>query len=267
MPVSPEPATALDRVIAFTNVFNVRDLGGLRTADGRRVRRGMVFRADGVDRLDGEDLEVARALGLRTVIDLRTPGELERRGGFPVEHLPVDWHHLPLIASMWSEEELATTGGAAAFLQDRYLDMLVEGAGSIARVVELAADGAPVLFHCAAGKDRTGVVAAVLLGLLGVSHEDIADDYHLSAAAMVAFVDWVTVTFPGALDAMTSQPPAFLEAPVEAMAGFLAIVEETYGSIEGLAHHLGVADAVIARLRATLVEPRESPERPATAMP
>ena len=95
------------------------------------------------------------------------------------------------------------------------------GPQSIARIVELVADGTPLLFHCAAGKDRTGVVAAVLLGLAGVPHEEIAADYHATAGAMAAFVDWLTVTYPEAMDAMTSQPPEYLEAPIEAMAAFL----------------------------------------------
>ena len=69
-------------------------------------------------------------------------------------------------------------------------------AASIARIVELVADGTPLLFHCAAGKDRTGVVAAVLLGLAGVPHEEIAADYHATAGAMAAFVDWLTVDLP-----------------------------------------------------------------------
>ena len=89
MTISPEPP-ALDRSIAFDLVFNVRDLGGLATEDGRKVRRGLVYRADGVNRLDGKDLEAARALGLRTVVDLRTLGEVEGRGGFPVDRLPVE---------------------------------------------------------------------------------------------------------------------------------------------------------------------------------
>ncbi|MDP1818409.1 MAG: tyrosine-protein phosphatase [Acidimicrobiales bacterium] len=252
--MTPDPATALDRAISFRYVFNVRDLGGLATTDGREVRRGMVFRADGVHRLDGEDLELARRLGLRTVIDLRTVGEVERSGGFPVDRLPVEWHHLPVIRSMWSEDDLVATSGAAEFLRDRYVDMLVEGAPSIGRALELVADGAPVLFHCAAGKDRTGVVAAVLLGVLGVAHDDIAQDYHLSAPAMATFVDWLTLEFPEALDAMTSQPPEYLEAPVEAMRGFLEAVDDSYGSMEGLVAHLGVGDEVVDRLRTTLLE-------------
>ncbi len=258
MTVTPEgftaDPTALERTIELELVFNVRDLGGLPTLDGRTTRRGRLFRADGVHRLAGADLEVARRLGLRTVIDLRTDGEIERGGQFPVEAYPVDWHHLPILRRMWSDDDLVATTGAVDFLRDRYIDMLAVGAGSLARIVTLAADGTPTLFHCAAGKDRTGVVAAFLLGLLGVSHEEIATDYHATAGAMAAFVDWLTITHPDALDSMTSQPPEYLEAPREAMTAFLAHVDERYGSMEDLAVHLGVATGDVDRLRATLLD-------------
>lgn len=249
---APDP-TALDRSIQLDIVFNVRDLGGLRTLQGDEVRRGLLYRADGVNRLRGQDLEVVRALGLRTVIDLRTEGEVQRHGRFPVEHLPVAWHSLPMIRRMWSDDDLVATTGAADFLCDRYLDMLADGAESLARIIELVADGQPALFHCAAGKDRTGVVAAVLLGLVGVDRRDIIADYHATAGAMAAFVDWLVTEHPEAVDAMTSQPPEYLEAPPEAMAGFLDAVEERYGSMEGLADHLGVPGPTVTRLRETLI--------------
>ena len=252
MTTGPE-TTTIDRAIAFATVFNVRDLGGLTTSDGRVVRRGRVFRADGVDRLDGEDLEVARTLGLRTVIDLRTFGEVERRA-FPAERISVAWHHLPILDGMWSEQDLVPTNGAVDFLRDRYLDMLVEGRDSIVRALELVADDGPVLFHCAAGKDRTGVLAAVVLGVLGASPEVIAEDYHLSAEAMGAFVDWMTLEHPEWMDAMTNQPPEYLAAPPEAMLGFLAEVERRHGSMEALVLELGASPAVVERLRANLLD-------------
>ena len=251
--MTPDPVD-LDRRIAFERVFNVRDLGGIPTSEGARVRSGLVFRADGVNRLDGDDLEVAKALGLRTVVDLRTHGEVEHRGRFPDEHIPVQWHHLPVLEQMWSERDLEATDGAVAFLRDRYLDMLVEGGGSIARTVELIAEEPPLLFHCSAGKDRTGVVAAVVLGLVGVAPEDIAADYHLSAAAMGAFTAWINTEFPEAIDAMSKQPKEYLEAPAEAMLEFLAEVQRVHGSMEDLALQLGVAPATITRLRSTLLE-------------
>jgi protein-tyrosine phosphatase len=248
--MTPDQA-ALDRRVDFQAVFNARDLGGLPTVDGGTVRRGVVFRADGVHRLSGDDLDVARGLGLRTVIDLRTLGEVDR-GRFP-EDLGVRWHHLPILGEMWSERELVATDGAARFLRDRYLDMLVEGRDSIAQAIGLVADEGPTLFHCAAGKDRTGIMAAVLLGLVGVSHEDIALDYHLSAAAMTAFSAWVTATYPDAVDAMSQQPAEYMEAPAEAMHLVLERIDEQHGSMAGLAADLGIDDDVIARLRATLV--------------
>jgi protein tyrosine/serine phosphatase len=245
--------TAPDRAVPFRLVFNVRDLGGLPTTDGRVVRRGLVFRGDGVHRLDGADLEAARALSLRTVIDLRTAAEVDR-GRFPADRYPVDWHHLPVMRRIWSDDELVAGSSAAEFLRDRYLDMLATGGDAIARAVELVAEGAPALFHCAAGKDRTGVVAAVLLGLLDVHHDAITADYHASAGAMAAFVDWLTVEFPESLDAMTSQPPEYLEAPAEAMQGFLAEIDARHGSMAGLAADLGVREATVERLRSNLLE-------------
>ena len=249
---TPDP-TALDRSLAFEGVFNVRDLGGLPTVDGGVVRPGLLFRGDGVHRLDGDDLERARALRLRTVVDLRTAGEIGRSRRFPDDRYPVDWHHLPIMERMWSEDDLVATTGAVDFLRDRYLDMLRSGAPSIARIVELVADRTPLLFHCAAGKDRTGVVAAILLSLAGVGPEDIAADYHATAGAMAAFVDWLTVAHPEAMDSMTSQPPEYLEAPHEAMGRFLDAVDERWGSVEGYVTELGVARSTIDRLRGALV--------------
>jgi protein-tyrosine phosphatase len=250
---APGIDAALARQLPFRFMFNVRDLGGMRTGDGRGVRHRHLFRADGVHRLAGDDLELARSLRLRTVLDLRTDEEIER-GRFPVDEYPVDWHHLPILRRIWSEDDLVATDGAARFLADRYLDMLESGAVSLARAVELLAGGAPALFHCAAGKDRTGVVAAVVLGLLGVPEDEIADDYHQSAQNMAAFREWIVTEFPEAASAMTDQPPEYLEAPVEAMVWFLEGVESRHGSMAGLADDLGVPDEAVARLRATLLE-------------
>lgn len=255
MTLAPDPSVLAsidpDRAIPFRLVFNVRDLGGLPTRDGAVVRRGQVFRADGVHRLAGDDLAAARELGLRRVIDLRTEAELAR-GRFPVEEYPVDWHHLPVLRRIWSDDDLVATGTAAEFLRDRYLDMLVGGRDAIAAAVTLVATGGPTLFHCSAGKDRTGVVAAVVLGLVGVAPEVIAADYHASAAAMAGFIDWLTVEFPEALDSMTGQPPEYLEAPAEAMTGFLEEVDARYGSMEALAAELGITEATIAALTTSL---------------
>jgi protein-tyrosine phosphatase len=254
VPPTETPAARSERAVPFTLVFNARDLGGIATADGRMVQKGRLYRADGVQRLSGDDLDAARALGLRTVIDLRTQGEVDR-GRFPVEEIHVTWHNLPMIKRMWSEDSLvAADGDAVGFLRDRYVEMLDDGAASIAEIVALVADGTPALFHCAAGKDRTGVVAAVLLGLVGVSGDEIAHDYHLSAHAMAAFTEWIRENYPDAASAMTNQPAEYLGAPAEAMHGFLDHVDATYGSMHGLADHLGIDGATVARLQRALLD-------------
>lgn len=255
--MAPDESTlglsARERSIEFRLAFNVRDLGGLRTGDGAVVRRGCVFRGDGVHRLRDDDLDGARRLGLRTVIDLRTDSEIERTGRFPVDQYPVAWHSLPLLRRIWSDDDLLPTTGAADFLRDRYVEMLSQGAESLASIVSIVADGHPVLFHCAAGKDRTGVVAALVLGLLGVDRDEIITDYHATASAMAAFIDWLTLEYPEAIDAMTSQPPEYLEAPAEAMSGFLEVVDDRYGSMLGLSEHLGVSADTVAKLRHALL--------------
>src|SRR3546814_10075350 len=164
----PDP-TALDLSIKLSKVVNVRDLGGLPTADGRTVQRGKVFRADGVDRLAGDDLERIRLLGLRTVIDLRSDGEIAR-GTFPVEQHPVEWYHLPVLRRVWSEDDLVAPTAAAEFLRARYLTLRVHGGYAIAPAVTLVSAAPPAPFPSAAGPARPGVVAALVLGPVGVPH-------------------------------------------------------------------------------------------------
>jgi protein-tyrosine phosphatase len=239
----------LDRHLPFDLVFNFRDLGGYATTDGATVRWRTVFRADGVHRLSVEDLA---PLGVRTVLDLRTGQELER-GRFT--HDSIGYHHLPILDETWSRESLDDDTDPVAFLADRYLDMLATGRDAIARALRILAneEALPLVFHCAAGKDRTGVVAAIVLSVLGVSDDDIADDYSLSRLGMPRFKEWVIATYPEAADAMTAQPPAFLDAPAEAMHLFLERVRGEYGSMHDYVAELGVTDETLNAVRANLL--------------
>jgi protein-tyrosine phosphatase len=110
------------------------------------------------------------------------------------------------------------------------------------------------LFHCAAGKDRTGVLAALVLGLVGVPDETIAADYGLSRVGMVAMLDWVRANRPEALDAMLDQPGVLLEAPPIAMRALLDGVRDQHGSVEGYASAIGVSAPTIDGLRANLLD-------------
>jgi len=253
MSIGTEPT---DRRIPFDGLFNVRDLGGYETVDGRLTRWRRLYRADSLNRASGDDIARLTTLGLRTVLDLRTAGELVDRGRFPVDLVPVEYHHLPVLEQIWDSDAIEAGADGVAFLILRYEEMLTSGATSIATAVDMLADPEtyPAVFHCAAGKDRTGVLAAVVLGLLGVPHDSIADDYGLSRGGMQAMIEWLKVTRPEALDAMVDQPAIFLDAPPLAMTGLLDLMSERFGSIAGYATSIGINDATVDSMRSLLLD-------------
>ena len=243
------------RRLTLSGCVNFRDLGGYPTADGRRLKWRTLFRADGLSRLDTDDCDQLTALGLATVIDLRTVGELEERGRVPAEILAVDYHHLPLTDVLPPTEELSRYG-EPAFVTARYRQLFSEGSSSLARAVQVLAEpGAlPAVFHCSAGKDRTGILAALVLGFLGVERSVIIDDYALSAEAMGALLERIKAEYADVVDEVERYAPAVISAAPETMAAFLDAIGEEHGSFDDLAATLGIADAVDT-LRAGLLEP------------
>lgn len=243
MPVA-DPTRAL-------GLHNVRDLGGLPVAGGGEVRRGALFRGAGLHRVDATAAAALAALGLHTVFDLRTPGELERFGSFEaVEHARV---HAPMMRSTWHPE--GDEGAAVEMLGRRYATMLETGREAVRAVIERLGepDAFPAMFFCAAGKDRTGVMAAVLLGLAGVPDERIVADYALSEAAMPDLMSWYEAHQPGMAEWIASLPPALLEAPAGAMEALLATLRERHQSIAGYAAWCGAPESSIEAMRASLV--------------
>jgi len=137
----------------------------------------------------------------------------------------------------------------------RYLGMLAEGAATVATALRLLADPAnlPAVFHCSVGKDRTGVLAAVILGVLGARDADIVDDYALSAAPMARILESLRREYPDATEILERYAPVILSVEPAAMAGFIAGVRRGHGSFDGLARSLGVVPDV-ERLRTLLVD-------------
>jgi protein tyrosine/serine phosphatase len=252
--MSAEPQ-ARPRRIPLERAFNFRDLGGYTIGSGRTVRWGLVYRADGIHRIEGADLARVAALGIRTVLDLRTRGELTDHGRVAAESMNASYHHLPLLEKIWERDLLAAELDAVEFLAGRYLAMLDQGAASIVSALDTMADAErlPVVFHCSAGKDRTGVLAAVLLSVLGVSDDDIAADYALSRTAMREMAEWVRTERPESYETMSAQPPAFLDAPPLAMRRFLALARTTYGSLTEYVADAGFSADGVDALRAALL--------------
>jgi protein-tyrosine phosphatase len=245
----------LERLIKLEAVHNFRDLGGYPTADGRRTRWGQLYRADGLHRLTPADVEVLRPLGLRTVLDLRTAGELAERGTFPVEDHPVDFHHLPVIDVTWDRDDDAS-GDAVAFLTEQYRALLTEGEPRLAEAFQLLArDGAlPAVFHCAAGKDRTGLLAALLLSSLGVDDVVVAEDYGLSRDAMVRTLEWAGRQSAELLALWEKIPSVHLAAEPAAMMQLLVELQEAHGSVRAYVASIGVGEDVLLALEAALLE-------------
>ena len=244
------------RKLTLSGCVNFRDLGGYPGADGRRIRWRALFRADGLTRLDADDCAQLAGLGLVTVIDLRTLGEVEERGRFPQDAFDVEYHHLPLTDVLPPTEDLSRYD-EPAFVTSRYRQLFSEGSSSLARAVRVLAEpGAlPAVFHCSAGKDRTGILAALVLGFLGVPRDVIVEDYALSADAMVALLERLKQEYSEAVDEVERYAPAVISVAPETMAAFLDELEVEHGSFDDLAEELGVTDAVTC-LRTSLLEVR-----------
>jgi protein-tyrosine phosphatase len=267
MTASPAPTASLpdvshvvsphdhpDRRLGFVGAFNFRDLGGYGTDDGRTVRWRTLYRADALHRLPDDELDQLGQLGVRTVLDLRTAKELEH-GKLQAEHLGITHLHLSVLSEIWSAEGLDLEADPSVVLGELYVQMLEVGAPAFAGALRVLADAAqvPAVFHCAAGKDRTGVLAALVLSLLGVDDDTIAGDYALTAASMDRMIDRLRRDRPDQLNLMNDQPSAFMMAPAGAMEHFLVELRARHGSAVGYVTDIGVEPEAVAELRRTLL--------------
>ena len=235
---------------AFATIFNFRDVGGVTGLDGRLVRRRRLYRSDSLHRIDGPDREAFAALGIRTVIDLRRPYEVARDGRVPAYDGLV-YQHIHPEHEEWLGTPYREEVGSARYLADRYRDMTETGAAGLASAIEVIADAeaAPVVVHCVAGKDRTGVVCALTLALLGVADEDIAADYARSSEGSARFRAWFEATVGAA-----QLPAPLFESPAEAMLLFLRELRERHGSVADYLIRAGLPAERISALRAHLLE-------------
>ncbi|RKT16925.1 protein-tyrosine phosphatase [Streptomyces sp. 1114.5] len=273
----PEPGgTALvGRSLGLRGAVNARDLGGYRAVDGRALRHGVALRSDGLNHVTAEDLGPLGALGLRRVVDLRSMDEVREIG---LDRLPggVALHHMPLLATDFDialmvrdaladpspqrQRALLGDGRAAAMMTGLYRWFVTDpvARGRYAALLRLLAapDGPPLLFHCSAGKDRTGWAAALLLTALGVERETVLADYLLTNARSAPVVARVLDDFR--TRGLMSEPELLL--PVfHADGGYLdaafAEVEAGWGDFGAFWRDgLGLDEDVLAGLRANLLD-------------
>jgi protein-tyrosine phosphatase len=232
------------RELSFEGCFNFRDLGGYPTRDGRWVRPRRLFRADGPHALTEGDTAALRALELACVIDLRTEGEVVARGSYVTVLESVIGYHLPLTDVLPDATELPTWIDPKVVAR-RYRAMLDAATDVIAEVLAILSDPSayPAVFHCSAGKDRTGILAAVLLGVLGVPDEMIVADYARSAEAMGRLIAHLRTVHPDATEQLDQLAPAMIAAQPDAMAAFIRRLRADFGSFDDYATTIGVGSA------------------------
>lgn len=238
------------RVVPLFAVHNFRDLGGYPTNDGRHTRWRTLFRADGLYRLTPDDANIVMNLGVRTVVDLRTNNEVRERGTFPVNVHDVAYHHLPIIDATWGETQTPEFNDEVEFLVWAYREMLAEAAPRFADAINLLSQQTvlPAVFHCAAGKDRTGILAALVLGVLGVDESIIAADYGLTRSATTRLRAWARQHQPELADLYDRMPPRFTAADPRAMTIILNDITDRYGSVRNYVREIGVSDDAVRAL-------------------
>lgn len=244
-------ASPYARNLTFTTTYNFRDVGGYAGEQGRTVRWRRLFRSDSLHALDDADTEAFTALGVRTVVDLRRPFEVERHGRVP-QLDGLDYRHYTIEHLDWDEVEHTPDIEHARWLADRYLNFAEDGRVGLADTLRVIADPqrAPVVVHCMAGKDRTGVVVALTLALLGVSDDDIAEDYALTTPAIEPMTRDLRARHPDLVDGKAHM----FDSPPEAMRIFLTDLRTRHSSVRRYALDIGVTEAQLAAMRENLLD-------------
>ncbi len=244
------PTGALRITLARDGIFNARDLGGLPVGRGRRLRPGLVVRADALHRCGIESAAGLHDHGVRRVIDLRDTSERDHEGVF--DGPDVEVLHLPVLdpAYRWDDEAMAPRD----VLPHRYAEILTAFSPRFTAALESIA-GAPggVAYHCAVGKDRTGLLTALLLGSLGADRDVIVEDYARSARAVALQVNWLWIRqLPEGQVSEVEMAEGVWSARPETMAATLDRLDRDHGGVAGYLRDAGLDDGVVAELRARL---------------
>ncbi len=247
---------AVGREAGIDGVPNFRDLGGLPTADGRRTRSGVLYRSGGFEDITDRGIDTARKLGVRTVIDLRSTEDFDPRNrlqdaGVTVVNIPIVREGSP------TDPRRPMRPDGTADMARVYRMLVDKSATAIGRLFDLVVDDGttPAVIHCASGKDRTGVIAALLLGAVGVTRAPIVEDFVQSAPVRDELVAYLSRR-PAYAEVVHQFPPGTLDAEPRFIEDFLdELARETGGVIGWLTGPAGVSDTTMSRLERLFLEP------------
>lgn len=245
------------RQINFESISNFRDIGGYRTHKGKTVAWRRIFRSGNLNRVTEDDFKrLKEEIGLTTVIDLRSIEEIERQGtGLPADS-DIKYYNVSFITDDDRQEAERKRYDSFTNMGQFYVDFTRDKGfgGSIVQALEIIAEprNHPLAFNCAVGKDRTGILAAMLLSTLGVAEKDIIEDYTLSDQYMDALREQLKKA-DDIPDDVKILPDFFWRAAPESMTLLLAKLREEYGSISGYLKLMGAEDSLTERLEKALL--------------
>ncbi|MDR3476274.1 MAG: tyrosine-protein phosphatase [Devosia sp.] len=249
-------ATPFSRHLPLPGTYNIRDLGGYEAGEGRTQWR-RILRADALHKLDEAGVAALIDAGVRTVIDLRHDHELATapnpfRGSDAVRYVNISLFDQLTPPGAGLDEQ----GRQTNVLLELYklaLERRPEAIRDVLSAIAEAPEGA-VLFHCTAGKDRTGIIAALLLALGGVDRETIGADYALTAKMIAPLIDEL-VAGAAARGADIASFRLLLGAAPETMEAFLTHLDTTYGGAPAYLRSVGIDDELRDQLRRRLMAP------------
>ena len=238
------------RQLPIEGTHNFRDVGGYSTDDGGVTRWRTLFRSDSLHALTDAGLKAVEDLGLATAIDLRYERELDYLPSVLAGHPRIAYRNRPIGPAAAPFGEPATTYDELnVYFLDRCQPFVATILGDLAD-----ARAYPALLSCHAGRDRTGLIVALLLSLAGVPREHVVADYALSGIREARLLaEYRELGTPDGLDALTVA--AFLECRPETMELTLDHLDRRYGGAEGYVREIGLSDDAIAAIRTAVVEP------------
>jgi protein-tyrosine phosphatase len=243
------------RHLRFDTVTNFRDIGGYRTRKGKTVAWRRVFRSGEFQRLSHDDLHrLMTEIRPVSLLDLRSAFEVERHGIGLLAEADIKYRNISFVTDGGSREADEQRFKTFTNMGEFYLDIVRDrGFGKrIVAALEVITEpeNHPLVFHCAVGKDRTGILTAMILSLVGVKDEDIKEDYALSEPYMDEILKQIKSS-PQATP--PPLPDYFWKAAPESMELFLTTLRRDYGSIEGYLKDMGMATTLPGRLESVLL--------------
>ena len=254
------------RRLVFSGARNFRDLGGYAAADGRTVRWGMLYRSDNLHKLTDADLNRLSALSLALIVDFRAVAETTREPDRLPVNAPIRHVKIPIndaSTSIWYEMhddfvKHLDSVNPGEYLTKTNIELVTRFTPEIRQFMQevLAAHGNPLLFHCAAGKDRTGFASALLLRLLGVPQATVIEDYLLTNHFLADSLRWSMFLlrfkkgkrFADVVSGFMRVQPAYLQAAFDT-------IDREYGSFDAYLHStLGLTEKDIEHLRNVYLE-------------